>query len=462
MTDEDFSAPTRSVELPTLPKKVDEAIGANGKPVIIKKNIFERNAERHADLTADDSRNILQSALYNANLYGQNQKAKRPYNWVVINTKDKEGNNRLVLIELSPEKENAEIVHWHYIDDKGLDKIKRQAEREDGQLLILPSEGSEEAGALSGPTNDLSSDGKATDNSSNRQVNGVKNSGIEDDVSMAVRTVVEDIRSGKMASDVSYGNQRMPVNPEKMIAAARKKRIHGNVPLVDVYDRSGNALSSGGKRASLRKQKTGSSASEVTEAERALRDELNNVLTRAGIEVVTDVEEGQRVLDEVNGGARMQAKKRALETASVTSKEEHQPTVVSSADGAKILKNLDKLVEDFEKLSNQSKFFTGTVAEALGAQRKGSKSEYATFETKNGRIVTIRLADHNATVSNFDRRGELEGISIVVSSKKSEGITNDGDAHVVEYYYDAIKLRRAEGKPLADIVRSIKQALYSG
>ena len=129
----------------------------------------------------------------------------------------------------------------------------------------------------------------------------------------AVRTVVEDIRSGKMASDVSYGNQRMPVNPEKMIAAARKRRIHGNVPLIDVYDRSGNALSSGGKRASLRKQKTGSSASEVTEAERALRDELNNVLTRAGIEVVTDIDEGQRVLDDANGkGVRMQAKKEHL------------------------------------------------------------------------------------------------------------------------------------------------------
>ena len=52
----------------------------------------------------------------------------------------------------------------------------------------------------------------------------------------------------------------------------------------------------------------------------------------------------------------------------------------------------------------------------MGAKRDGSKSEYATFETKNGRIVTIRLADHNATVSNFDWRGELYGISIVVSS----------------------------------------------
>lgn len=65
-------------------------------------------------------------------------------------------------------------------------------------------------------------------------------------------------------------------------------------------------------------------------------------------------------------------------------------------------------------------------------------------------------------MSNFDRNGELDGISIVVSPKKSAGVINDGNAHVMEYYYDAIKLCRAEGKPLADIVRSIKQALYSG
>jgi hypothetical protein len=32
----------------------------------------------------------------------------------------------------------------------------------------------------------------------------------------------------------------------------------------------------------------------------------------------------------------------------------------------------------------------------------------------------------------------------------------------VEYYYDAIKLRRADNKPLVEILKSIKQALYSG
>ena len=152
ITDEDFSHPTRNVELPKIPEAVDNALGAEGKPVIIKKNIFERNAERHKDLSPSQSRGILFSALYNADLYGQNQKAKRPYNWVVINTKDEKGHNRIVLLEINPSKNAVEIVHWHYVNDKNLELIKKQAIREGGQVLILPSENSEEVGGLSNLT----------------------------------------------------------------------------------------------------------------------------------------------------------------------------------------------------------------------------------------------------------------------------------------------------------------------
>lgn len=197
LRDEDFSAPTRNIELPALPRNVDEAIGANGKPIIIKKNIFERNAKHHAELTAEDSRNILQSALYNANLYGQNQKAKRPYNWVVINTKDKEGNNRLVLIELSSEKENAEIVHWYYLRDESLETIKRQAEREGGHILILPSEASEEAGGLSSRTPDLSSGGKGNALSSEKQDADAKNG--DGDVNVASKQSTETRPSNRQS-----------------------------------------------------------------------------------------------------------------------------------------------------------------------------------------------------------------------------------------------------------------------
>ena len=74
-----------------------------------------------------------------------------------------------------------------------------------------------------------------------------------------------------------------------------------------VSDQGGAQESVGIEDLQVRQQKAGSSASVATEAERALRDELNNVLTRAGIEVVTDVEEGQRVLDEANGKVKFQA-----------------------------------------------------------------------------------------------------------------------------------------------------------
>ena len=78
-------------------------------------------------------------------------------------------------------------------------------------------------------------------------------------------------------------------------------------------------------------------------------------------------------------------------------------------------------------------------------------------------IYSLRPYTQEEIVSrDFILNQKPDGIINIVSPKKNAGVTNDGDAHVVEYYYDAIKLRRADGKPLADIVRSIKQALYSG
>ena len=157
--------------------------------------------------------------------------------------------------------------------------------------------------------------------------------------------------------------------------------------------------------------------------------------------------------------------KRALETATWQQHdvEANQATVVSSADGAKILKNLDILANTLdENSSNRSKTFMGDVARAIGAMEKGSSSQYATFETVNGSVVTIRLANHNASSARFDNAGRDNAISIVITNRNNEGVLNDGNAHIVEFYYNKGKLTRADGKPLAEIVRSIKQALYSG
>ena len=159
LADEDFSKPTRNVELPTLPKNVDEAIGANGKPVIIKKNVLEKNRDSHKDLTPEQSRLILNDALYRPDLYGQNQKLTRPYNWILIHLADK---NEAIIVEVNPTKDNVEIVNWHYLRGESLEQKKKQAIAEGGRILTLES-------AVGDTHNGLSSAGKGTINSVNEQ-----------------------------------------------------------------------------------------------------------------------------------------------------------------------------------------------------------------------------------------------------------------------------------------------------
>ena len=231
LRDEDFTSPSRSVELPELDVRVADAIGTGGKPVVIKKNIFERNAKAHGDLTAADSRDILKAALYTPTLYGQNQKTKRPYNWVLIKTRDAEGENRVVLLEVNENKDNVEIVHWHYVRDNALETIKRQAVREGGPILILPSEDSEEAGGLSSRTNNLSSEGKVSESSKKEQEIVGKN-----------------------------GVIRLQKGDDVVVSAE----------------------------------------------DAALRDAVVELMRGAGIDVVVDSEEGQRVLDMENGGVRLE------------------------------------------------------------------------------------------------------------------------------------------------------------
>lgn len=166
ITDDDFNNPTRNIELPAIPQRINDAIGADGKGVIIKKNIFEKNKKRHRDLTPTQSRDIIKEALYNATLYGQNQKETRPYNWILIHNKDK---NSSILIEVNNSKNNVEVINWHYLNDNSLERKKRQAIREGGRILTLES-------AVANTSEDLSSVGKVSESSNAMQENAEKTS----------------------------------------------------------------------------------------------------------------------------------------------------------------------------------------------------------------------------------------------------------------------------------------------
>lgn len=201
----------------------------------------------------------------------------------------------------------------------------------------------------------------------------------------------------------------------------------------------------------------------TTDVQSVATDAVIEMLGNSGIEVVK-VSDGEAQEMLRLGGMEMSAKKkRALETALLEDKSSFKGTVIPNADVANILNNLDSLAKKYEeKLSNRQKTFIGELSRGLKLRNNGNNSNYATFETRNGRIVTIRVSDHNASSKNMADAGQFNGISIVISRKPNKGITNDGDAHIVEFYYSDKKIAKAEGKPLAEIVRSIKQALYSG
>ena len=177
LTDEDFSAPTRNVQLPALPQNVDAAIGANGKPIIIKKNIFEKNWNAHR-FPFEESRAILNAALYNTDLVGQTQPNNKPLHWVAIKIDDK---SPIVVLEVNENKDNIEIVGWYTLDERNLNRIKRQAEKNGGELVMLSPKDKVES--LSTPQTDLSSESKGTEQSSSVQV------GVQENAPMPMRVV---------------------------------------------------------------------------------------------------------------------------------------------------------------------------------------------------------------------------------------------------------------------------------
>lgn len=168
ITDEDFINPKRSIGLPPIPQNVSEAIASDGKKVIIKRNIFEKNAKKHA-FDPQSSRDILEAALYNTDIVGQSQPLTRKNHWVAIKLDDK---SPIVVLEVNHNKDNVEIVGWYTLDNRNLDRIKRQAEREGGELLILTPKGA--AASLSTLPDNSSSTDKGSISSSEIQANEVK------------------------------------------------------------------------------------------------------------------------------------------------------------------------------------------------------------------------------------------------------------------------------------------------
>lgn len=225
LTDEDFTSAFRNVELPAIPKNVDAAIGANGKPIVIKKNIFEKNWNAHK-FTPAESKKVLNDALYNTDLVGHTQPTKKPNHWVAIKLDEK---SPITVLEVNDNKDNVEVVGWYTLDERNLGRIKRQAERNGGELIMLTPK-DDKVESLSTPP--LSSAAKIDNSSETAKENGEKFS-LKDE---KIKSVAE--KFGVNEDDVA-----MYANAVEKGSTAEAARARANIKRYLLQVNEGNVFS---------------------------------------------------------------------------------------------------------------------------------------------------------------------------------------------------------------------------
>lgn len=195
----------------------------------------------------------------------------------------------------------------------------------------------------------------------------------------------------------------------------------------------------------------------LTDAQQLATDAVLGALDDAGISV-------ERVSEE-QAEREVAAQKKSLDDTATWSElmvRANKAADITSNDNAKVLQKIETAKQ---KIANQSgkniKNIAGVIADAAELSPRGS-SHYGTFKATNGDVFTIRVSNHNATVSNFDNENEADGVSIVISNKPNTGISNDGSAHIVEYFYRKADLLKSYGNPIADILGAMKTLIESG
>jgi len=107
--------------LPNLNAETLEGLGQEDKPVLLKKDVIDRNFERHSDLTEEEFKSLLGQSLYDPDFIKRSERPDRPdyYHFV----KHLERDNSVVLLEMTTSKDNHEIVHVLKMNDKNLGKL---------------------------------------------------------------------------------------------------------------------------------------------------------------------------------------------------------------------------------------------------------------------------------------------------------------------------------------------------
>ena len=114
--------------LPNLNQDTLEQYGFEDKPVVLKKEVIDKNKRDHSDIDEALSKRIIGNGLYRPEAILKGNKDKPDYYNFISRTDD--NHSDIVLVELSDKKENYEIINYHIIKNRQ----RKQKERRDKNL----------------------------------------------------------------------------------------------------------------------------------------------------------------------------------------------------------------------------------------------------------------------------------------------------------------------------------------
>lgn len=143
-----YKKPDKNIRLPDLSASDLALIGKTKKPVLLKKNIVEKNKLSHPEISITDNNNILANSLYQADLILQPKPQEKPNYYQFIKVSP-DGKHISSVIEINENKDNFEVVSWYRLKDRTLKQTKEKTGREGGLFLITERANSQGAAGLS-------------------------------------------------------------------------------------------------------------------------------------------------------------------------------------------------------------------------------------------------------------------------------------------------------------------------
>lgn len=134
---ENYENPTGDYVLPDIPVFILEKLDKSKKPLVLKKSIIEKNKQNHKEVKIEDYNKILCDGIYNADIILKTSENDDYFNFIHID----ESLNTQVLVELSENKNQYEVVNFYRLSKKSLkNRIKKAIKKElitrCGQFLI--------------------------------------------------------------------------------------------------------------------------------------------------------------------------------------------------------------------------------------------------------------------------------------------------------------------------------------